>query len=134
MADQQVASQVTEAERREQMRVIYDHIKFDIGLYIGTPAALAVVADGLQVKQSIIFTTGLILCIAVFLIAGLNAMQFMSRHFLRRWNDGYLERFEAEAFRGRRMFLHHHMYWVGVSAGLIGLTAAVLVSTIGRMR
>jgi hypothetical protein len=134
MTEHQVANQVTEAERREQMRIVYDHIKFDIGLYIGTPAALAVVADGLQVKQSPIFASGLILCIAVFLFAGLNAMHFMTKHFLGRWNEGYLERFEAEAFSGRRMFLHHQMYWVGVTCGLTGLTAAFLVSWFGYTR
>lgn len=134
MAHQEDASQVTEAERREQMKIVYDHIKFDIGLYIGTPAALAVVADGLQVKQSVIFASGLILCIAVFLFAGLNAMQFMTKHFLGRWYPGYLERFEAEAFSSKRMFLHHQMYWVGISFGLTGLTAAFLVSWFGHMK
>ena len=134
MSEHQVTTQVTESERREQMKVVYDHIKFDIGLYIGTPAALAVVADGLQVKHSGVFATGLIVCIAVFLFAGLNAMQFMTKHFLGRWDEGYLERFEAEAFSGRRMFLHHQMYWVGVSCGLIGLIAAFLVSSFGRMK
>lgn len=134
MAEHQDASQITEAERREQMRIVYDHIKFDIGLYIGTPAALAVVADGLQVKQSAIFASGLILCIAVFLLAGLNAMHFMTKHFLGRWREGYLEQFEAEAFSDRRMFMHHQMYWVGVSFGLTGLTAAFLASWFGQLR
>ncbi len=55
MADNQNESQITEGVRRDQMNIVYDHIKFDIGLYIGTPAALAVVADGLQIKQSAIF-------------------------------------------------------------------------------
>ncbi len=134
MADNQNESQITEGVRRDQMNIVYDHIKFDIGLYIGTPAALAVVADGLQIKQSAIFAAGLILCIAVFLFAGLNAMQFITKHYLGRWSEGYLERFEAEAFRGRRMFLHHQMYWVGVSIGLLGLTAAYLASWFGPIQ
>jgi hypothetical protein len=40
------SGKVSEADKREQLKLIYDYIKFHIALYLATPAALAVIADG----------------------------------------------------------------------------------------
>jgi hypothetical protein len=41
---------VEAADRRDQLRLVYDYIKFHIGLYLGTPAALSIIADALGVQ------------------------------------------------------------------------------------
>ena len=114
-----------EAARREQLKLVYDYIKFHIGLYLATPAALGLIADGFGVKQTMPFVCGLAAAIVVYLVAGIHAGQFMSRQVNDPWQSDYLRRFESEAFSSRRRFMHHVLYWVGLALGLAGLLVAV---------
>lgn len=116
-----------EADRRDQLKLVYDYIKFHIGLYLATPAALAVIADGLGVKTSNAFVAGLIAAIAVYLGAGIHAGLFMSRHVNDPWQLDYLTRFESDAFSPNRRFMHHSLYWIGLVLGLVGLMVAVIL-------
>jgi hypothetical protein len=50
---------LTDTERREQFRLIYDYIKFHIGLYLSTPAVMALLADAFGVKKCPSFKYGL---------------------------------------------------------------------------
>ena len=119
---------VNDADRRDQFKLVYDYIKFHIGLYIGTPAALSVIADALGVKQYVPFVVGLLLAIAIYIVAGWHAAQFMSRQINEPWQENYLSKFESEAFSTRRRFMHHSLYWIGLASLVIGLLLAVLKS------
>jgi hypothetical protein len=128
MSDVNWGENVQAADRRDQLKLIYDYIKFHIGLYLGTPAALSVIADALGVKQSGYFIGGLLVAIAIYIVAGINAGLFMSRQINDPWQADYLSKFEAAAFSPRRRFMHHSFYWFGLAALVIGLLAAVLKS------
>jgi hypothetical protein len=115
-----------DAVKREQLKLVYDYIKFHIGLYVGTPAVLGVLADAFQVKQSPIFQLGLALVVCVCLFAGIHAGLFMSRHVNDPWREGYLSAFESGAFSKTRRFVHHGMYWAGLGFGLVSILAAAI--------
>lgn len=117
---------VLPADRRDQLKLVYDYVKFHISLYLGTPAAVAVIADGFGVKQSWIFAVGLLLAIFIYIAAGADAGYFMSRHVNDPWQANFLEEFEKDAFSKRRRFRHHTLYWAGLIAGLLGLFAALI--------
>jgi hypothetical protein len=117
---------VDAADRRDQLKLVYDYIKFHIGLYIGTPAALSVIADTLSVKQSGYFIVGLLVAIVIYIVAGIHAGLFMSRQINDPWQEDYLTKFEKEAFSPRRRFMHHSLYWLGLTALVIGLILAVV--------
>jgi hypothetical protein len=126
MTDTTWAKEVDDAARRDQLKLIYDYIKFHIGLYVSTPAALALVADGLGVKQTPSFAIGIIVAMMFYLPAGIHAGLFMSRHVNDPWQAGYLGTFESEAFPSTRRIMHHTLYWLGLAAGLVGLLVAEL--------
>lgn len=119
-------SGVDESARRDQLKLIYDYIKFHIGLYLSTPAVLALIADGLGVKQTLPFTAGIVAAMLFYLPAGIHAALFMARHVNDPWQDGYLGAFENKAFLPTRRRMHHTLYWLGLTAGLVGLAVAVL--------
>lgn len=117
---------VGEPEKRDQLKLVYDYIKFHIALYVGTPAALGVLADAFGVKQCDVFRVGLVVVVTACLIAGVSAGRFMSKHVNDPWQAGYLEAFEKQAFTRGRRFLHHGMYWLGLTFGLGCLAVSVL--------
>jgi hypothetical protein len=128
MSDVRWGDGVEAADRRDQLKLVYDYIKFHIGLYLGTPAALSVMADALGVKQSRYFIVGLLVAIAIYSVAGIHAGLFMSRQINDPWQADYLSKFESEAFSPRRRFMHHSLYWFGLAVLVIGLVAGVLKS------
>src|SRR5829696_3831864 len=120
------SKKLTGSDKLDQLRLVYDYIKFHIQLYLVTPAALVLVADGLQVKQDRIFTFGLIGMILVYLAAGIHAGLFMGRHVNDPRQDGFLRLFEQDAFSRGRRFMHHSLYWLGlaIGGGCLALSAA----------
>jgi hypothetical protein len=116
--------EVDESARRDQFKLIYDYIKFHIGLYLSTPAALALIADGLGVKQTTPFALGIIAAMGFYLPAGIHAALFMARNVNDPWQRDYVDRFEREAFSSTRRTMHHTLYWAGLTAGLGGLIFA----------
>ena len=120
------STSLKDTDKLDQLKLVYDYVKFHIQLYLATPAALALVADGLQVKQDRIFTFGLIGMILVYLAAGIHAGLFMGRHVNDPRQDDFLERFEQDAFSSGRIFMHHSLYWLGLAIGLgcLALSAA----------
>ena len=117
------------AERLQQYQLVYDYVKFHIGLYLATPPILVIVADGLGVSKNPWFVGATIVAIVTFLASGIHAALFMSRWINDKWNTGFLERFESEAFSGRRRFWHHTVYWIGLAVGLVGLVISTAVRT-----
>lgn len=107
--------------RLEQLKMIYDYIKFHIGLYIGTPPVLVILAQGLGVERKPPFVAGIFDMVFLYLIAGMQAGWFMGNHVNRRWSSDFLNEFEASAFEPRRSFWHHWIYWSGLIVGLSGI-------------
>ena len=113
-----------DATRLEQLKLIYDYVKFHIGLYLATPPVLVIVGEGLGIKESPPFRWGLIAMIGIYLISGISAGWFMGTHINKKWTAGYLSSFNDKAYRLRRRILHHWFYWLGLIAGLAGTLVA----------
>jgi hypothetical protein len=119
---------VTPAERREQLKLVYDYVKFHLGLCLGTPAVIGLLGRAFGVDTEPPFQWGLGLMIGVFFISGASAAWFMGVHVNEPWGDHYLDRFAKDAFSLKRRLMHHWMYWLGLVAGLTGLVVAIRVS------
>ena len=111
-------------DKLEQFKLVYDYVKFHLGLYLATPPIFSVVAEGLHVndKKSFLICFGLM--ILTYIISGADAAMFMGRYINEPWDDNFLSRFENEAFTAARRNMHHTLYWLGVAFGLIGLAIA----------
>jgi hypothetical protein len=118
---------LSKADELEQFKMIYDYIKFHIGLYLATPPVIAIIAESFNVKTSNWFRIGLGAMIVIYLASGINAGQFMARHVNDEWNARFLEEFKAEAFSPNRRFMHHTLYWIGLAVGLFGLAVALVL-------
>jgi hypothetical protein len=120
------SKKLTDSNKLDHLKLVYDYVKFHIQLYLATPAVLVLVAEGLQVKQYRIFTFGLIGMILVYLAAGIHAGLFMGRHVNDPRQVDFLKRFEQDAFSSGRRFMHHFLYWLGLAIGVgcLGLSAA----------
>ena len=117
---------VPDDERRDQFKLIYDYIKFHIGLYLASPAAIALMADAFGVKTDWWFKAGLSAMIIVYLTAGIHAGLFMAQHINDPWQDNYLRDIEIAVFSPLRRFMHHSLYWLGLASGLLGLIISIL--------
>ena len=113
-----------EGGRREQFKLIYDYIKFHMGLYLATPPLVALVASSLSIEGSKCFLGSLGLMIAIFAVSGAHASLFMARHVNDPWQKDYLDRFEQDAFSTTRRTMHHLLYWIGIGVGITGLVLA----------
>ena len=117
---------VSQADRLEQFKLVYDYIKFHIGLYLATPPIFAVIAESFSVKDYRMFQLGLFLMIGVYLISGISAGLFMGRYVNSPWQERFLSNLEKNTFAPSRRLMHHTLYWVGLALGLGGLTAALV--------
>jgi hypothetical protein len=112
------------AMRVDQFKLIYDYIKFHLGLYLATPTVFSVVAVAFSLNTRFWFRFGLIAMICVYLVSGIHAAWFMGGFVNVPWDDSLLNRYESTAFSGGRRFMHHTLYWVGLSCGFVGLVLA----------
>lgn len=113
-----------DATRRDQFKLIYDYIKFHIGLYLSTPAVIGLLGNAFGVLNKPAFQTGLAVMIGFYLGAGVHAGWFMGNHVNKVWGQNYLDDFADAAFNRRRRFIHHWLYWLGLAVGLGGLLCA----------
>ena len=107
--------------RREQFKLVYDYIKFHIGLYLATPTFIALIARTFGAESRPIFQMALVITMAIYLVAGVHAGWFMGKHINTKWAADYLDDFEKEAFPPSRRFFHHWLYWIGLGVCLAGL-------------
>jgi F0F1-type ATP synthase membrane subunit c/vacuolar-type H+-ATPase subunit K len=112
--------------QRDQLKLIYDYVKFHIQLYLATPAVLVLVADGFGVKGDPIFFAALVAALACFVSAGISAGLFMGTHVNVKWGDAYLKTFADGAFKWQRRAAHHWVYWAGLGVGLVGIGASLV--------
>jgi len=116
--------EVDDATRRDQFKLIYDYIKFHIGLYLATPAVIGLLGNSFDVVRKPGFQYGLAVMMGLYFIAGAHAGWFMGEHVNTAWGKDFLSRFEKAAFSRSRRRLHHGLYWLGLMAGLAGLVSA----------
>ena len=105
--------------------LLYDYIKFHLNLYIATPPVLAIVALALGVTAHRYFQGAMVCLVAVYFIAGVSAALTLADHINVDWSD---EKKWAElgmkASAPLRRFLHHYLYWAGLSVALGGMLEA----------
>ena len=109
----------------EQMKLVYDYIKFHLGLYLATPPVFAIIVEAFGVKEIILFQIGLVGMIVIYVLSGANAGLFMGRFINTQWTTGTLEEFNKVAYTRSRRRWHHTLYWVGVAIGVLFLSAAI---------
>ena len=110
----------------EQMKLVYDYIKFHLGLYLATPPVFVIIAESFEVKPLILFQIGLVGMIVIYGLSGAHAGLFMGRYINTPWTEKTLSEFNAEAYTPRRRNWHHTTYWVGLAIGVLFLIAAVV--------
>jgi hypothetical protein len=123
---QQWGEGVSRAERLEQFKLIYDYIKFHMGLYLATPPIIAILAEAFEVKSSDWFKGGIGVMITLYLAAGIHAGTFMGSCINEPWNEAFLNKVERAAFSQTRKLMHHTLYWIGLAFGLGGLFLAIV--------
>lgn len=117
---------VSNLDKMEQFKLIYDYIKFHLGMYLATPPVIAIIAESFAAKDKHFFQIGLGLMIFIYLISGAHAGLFMSRYINDPWTTDILKDFESGAFSPTRRNMHHTLYWLGLALSLIGLILAIL--------
>jgi hypothetical protein len=110
----------------EQMKLVYDYIKFHIGLYLATPPVFVIIAESFEVKRLILFQAGLMGMIFIYGLSGANAGLFMGRYINTRWTAETLDKFDRHAYTNGRRNWHHTLYWIGLAIGVAGLIAATV--------
>ena len=83
-----------DATRRDQLKLVYDYIKFHIGLYIGTPAVIGLLGNTFKLLDREWFQWGLMVMICLYIITGAHAAWFMGKHVNVKWTGNYLVNFE----------------------------------------
>jgi cytochrome b561 len=119
-----MADQIKDASF-EQMKLVYDYIKFHLGLYLATPPVFVVVAEAFHAKELILFQIGLVGMILIYGLSGIHAGLFMGRYINTRWTEQVLDNFNREAYTNCRRNWHHTLYWIGLAIGGLFLIAAV---------
>ncbi|MCB1790335.1 MAG: hypothetical protein KDJ24_08550 [Gammaproteobacteria bacterium] len=111
----------------KQSDLLYDYIKFHIGLYLVTPASVALIGQALNIESCNAYRYGLGAMILIYLVAGTSASIFVANHLFAKWGD--LDRWRDLGVRGedwRRKFLHHYLYWIGLMVAIVGGVVSVV--------
>ena len=107
-------------------QLLYDYIKFHLGLYLATPPVLAIVATALGVDESPIFRWSMALLVGIYFLAGVSASRLVAAQINVKWSDDCKWRsFGEHAHRVPRRVIQHYFYWIGLIAALLGMAAAV---------
>ena len=118
---------VERGDRLEQFKLIYDYIKFHLGMYLATPPVIALIAESFGVTCRYSFQYGLVAMIVIYFTSGAHAGWFMGRFINDPWRPvpEMLREFEADAFSSTRRNMHHTFYWAGLILSLLGLILAI---------
>jgi hypothetical protein len=119
-------SGTSDAAKFEQFKLIYDYIKFHIGLYLATPPIFSIVAESFSVKDRPGFQVGLAAMIVVYLISGIHAGLFMGRYVNAPWTHEFLTQVKEELYSDFRRNMHHTLYWIGLGCGFLGLMVSIV--------
>jgi len=109
----------------EHFKLLWDYIKFHLGLYLATPAAFVFVATAFKVETSpAFFWTWCAMTLCCF-VSGVAASWFMGNRVNRSWDDKYEFDWERDATSLLRRSVQHYLYWFALAIGFIGLGIAV---------
>jgi hypothetical protein len=113
--------------KKTQLAAVGEYVKFHIGLYLGTPPALAVVAEGLGVNRCKFSVWGIVAMVVIFLMSGISAAWFMGSYVNTPWDeqDQHLSTLYAQAVSLPRRIVQHWLYWLGLLLGVAGIAAAL---------
>lgn len=107
--------------------LLYDYIKFHLGLYIATPPVLVIVASALGVIDKPTFQWSMVGLVVVYFIAGIHASWTVASHINVEWSgETKWKEFGDQASHLRRRVLHHYLYWLGLVIGLLGMIGSFL--------
>src|SRR5579872_4833371 len=101
---------IPKEDKLEQFKLIYDYIKFHIGLYLATPPVFSIVAESFKVKDKLGFQLGLGAMIVVYLISGISAGRFMGKYINSPWTEDFLTKVKCDLFSDDRRNMHHTLY------------------------
>lgn len=105
----------------KQSDLLYDYIKFHIGLYLATPAGFALIGQALGIQCRLPYQIGLGLMVLAYLLAGAKASVFVAHYLFKKWDN--LEPWKQLGTQGDvfwRKFFHHYLYWIGLVVAVIG--------------
>ncbi|KDM93501.1 hypothetical protein EA58_01170 [Photobacterium galatheae] len=107
--------------------LLYDYIKFHLGLYLATPPIMSVVATCLSLEKQASFKLGLLIMIVIYLFSGAHASWFIASHINVKWTaDKNWISFGKSADNLFRRTMHHYLYWLGLIAALTSIVVALL--------
>ena len=113
------------ASRLKHSDLLYDYIKFHLGLYLATPAALVVIGNALHVTDNSCFRVCILGLMAIYALAGAHASWTVASFVNVRWDDDHAwVSFGHLATSPIRRFIHHYLYWIGLAVGLVGILFA----------
>ncbi len=102
--------------------LLYDYIKFHLGLYIATPPAFVIIAEGLGVSTSVPFLICMVILVITYFISGAAAGCLIARFINKKWNsDRKWRTFAHAAHSSRRRYIQHWLYWIGIVVGVLGV-------------
>jgi hypothetical protein len=113
------------AREMKHADLLYDYIKFHLSLYLATPAALAIVANALELAKWPEFLWGLTGLFVACVIAAVSASWMLASAINVDWpTSAAWQAFGRKAQAGWRRFIHHYLYWAGLASGVGGLILA----------
>ncbi len=113
--------------------LLYDYIKFHLGLYLATPTVVAIVATALGVQSDPSFQVGMASFVVIYFVAGVHASWTIASCVNVDWKTGdEWADLGKQASSIRRRFFHHYLYFVGLLLGLGGIAAAWLSRMAGK--
>ena len=109
----------------EHFKLMWDYIKFHLGLYLATPPAFVFVANAFKVTDAPAFFWSWCAMTACCFVSGVLASWFMADRINRRWDANYKFDWENDAIDWKRRLAQHHLYWLALVIGFVGLGVAV---------
>jgi hypothetical protein len=109
----------------DQLKLLYDYIKFHIGLYVVTPPIVTKMAESLSVLSNGWTQLGLLFLLLTCVGSGALGGWFMTEFVNVDWSDaGRTELIKKLAFARWRRWGTHLPYYVGLAVSAIGILFA----------
>jgi hypothetical protein len=109
----------------EHFKLMWDYIKFHLGLYLATPPAFVFVANAFKVAETPAFFRSWCIMTGCCFVSGVCTSWFMANRINRRWDENYPFDWEDDATNCCRRLVQHHLYWLALVIGFAGLGIAL---------
>jgi pimeloyl-ACP methyl ester carboxylesterase len=127
-------SDASPEDQSNQRELVYDYIKFHIGLYLATPGVMFLIAEAVSVEKTDEFLSSMVVMLSLYLVSGIHAGRFMGSTINRQWESDNLREFASRAYDPIRRFMHHWMYWAGLLVGITGIVLALVFNPVAKDR